>query len=142
MGARRATRLVPLLRAYAPTRVLTSPSVRCADTVAPYGRDDGVKVVAKAGLSEEGYAEKPARALRHLRRLLERGEAAALCSHRPLLPGLLEHLSRHTVHRLEADTLTRLAEVGMDKGEVLACTLIGTGRDATVLAVTRHRPPA
>ena len=35
-GKRDATRLIPLLAAYAPTRLVTSSSVRCAQTLAPY----------------------------------------------------------------------------------------------------------
>ena len=36
--------------------------------------------------------------------------------------------------------LRRLRDVAMDKGEVLACTMVGRGDDARVLAVERHRP--
>ena len=40
----------------------------------------------------------------------------------------------------ERRILRRLRDIAMDKGEVLACTMVGRGDDARVLAVERHRP--
>ena len=56
-GRERAEALVPILAAYGVTRVVTSPSVRCLDTVLPYAVAARLKVRLKPGLSEEGFAE-------------------------------------------------------------------------------------
>jgi 8-oxo-dGTP diphosphatase len=37
--------------------------------------------------------------------------------------------------------LRRLAGTNLDKGEVLALTMLGNGEQAKVVAVDRHRPP-
>jgi len=92
-GRERADALIPMLAAYGVTRVVTSPSLRCLDTVLPYAVAAGQHTHLKAGLSEEGFAERPDRAPRHLTRLLERGNAAVVCSHGPVLPVLLERLA-------------------------------------------------
>lgn len=144
VGVRRAARMTGILGAYAPVRVLTSPSVRCADTVAPYCTARGVELVAKKGLSEEGFEERPEKVDKHLRRLLAAAEPVAVCTHGPVMGPLLRAL----LGRAGADLpgtdrrmLARLLDVGLDKGEVLALTMVGAGDGAEVVAVVRHRPP-
>jgi 8-oxo-dGTP diphosphatase len=144
-GRWRAEAIAPLLAAYGVRRLVSSPSVRCADTIAPYAARLGRPLRLREGLSEEGYEEDPSRAGRHLRRLLERGTPAVLCSHGPVLPELLDRLG----HLVDDDSddgpdalkqLEEAAEAKMVKGEVLVAHLAGRGRGARVVAVERHLP--
>jgi 8-oxo-dGTP diphosphatase len=141
-GRERAEALIPILAAYGVTRVVTSPSVRCLDTVLPYAVASGKRARLKAGLSEEGFAEQPDRAPYHLTRLLERGHAAVVCSHGPVLPLLLEQLARiaHSDPSAQA-TLSAVAQGGMGKGEALVAHLVGTGDQARVVDVERYLAP-
>lgn len=143
-GQRRAQgRLRRLLDAYAPTHVLSSPSVRCLDTLRPWSEGSGVEVVIKKGLSEEGYAADPTKADKHLDRLLAAGEPAEMCTHGPVLPRVLQRLGQiigQGTHQGDRRMLLRLRDVPMDKGEILACSILGVGDDAQVVAVERHRP--
>jgi phosphohistidine phosphatase SixA/ADP-ribose pyrophosphatase YjhB (NUDIX family) len=141
-GRERAEALIPILAAYGVTRVVTSPSVRCLDTVLPYAVASGKRARLKAGLSEEGFAEQPDRAPYHLTRLLERGHAAVVCSHGPVLPVLLEQLAgiAHSDPSAQA-TLSAVAQGGMCKGEALVAHLVGTGDQARVVDVERYLAP-
>ena len=143
-GAGRAHgRLASVLAAYAPGLVLSSPSVRCTDSILPYSRATGVTVTTKKGLSEDGFAADAGKVDKHLAKVLARGEPALLCTHGPVLPKLLTRLADRPHQQLdkgERRMLRRLRDVAMDKGEVLACTMVGRGDDARVLAVERHRP--
>jgi 8-oxo-dGTP pyrophosphatase MutT (NUDIX family)/phosphohistidine phosphatase SixA len=141
-GRARAEALIPILAAYGVTRVVTSPSVRCLDTVLPYAVASGKRARLKAGLSEEGFAEQPDRAPYHLTRLLERGHAAVVCSHGPVLPVLLEQLAgiAHSDPSAQA-TLSAVAQGGMGKGEALVAHLVGTGDQARVVDVERYLAP-
>jgi 8-oxo-dGTP diphosphatase len=83
--------------------------------------------------------------VRSLRRLLERGAPATLCSHGPVLPALLDDLAGLVDEDSDdgadaAKMLDQAAESGMGKGEVLVTHLVGTGADARVVAVERHLP--
>lgn len=138
-GVRRARELVDLLAAWAPTRLLSSPSVRCAETLRPYAEAHGIPLVTKRSLSEEGYADRPTRAVRHLERLLAAAEPSCLCTHGPVLPALLRLLADRADPRA-ARRLRRLAGTNLDKGEVLVCSVTGSGDRARVVAVERHRP--
>ncbi|QFG70349.1 NUDIX hydrolase [Ornithinimicrobium pratense] len=143
-GTRRAQgRMAAVLAAYAPQLVLSSPAVRCTDSVLPFSRETGVEVSTRKGLSEEGFAADRSKVDKHLDRVLARGEATALCTHGPVLPTLLTRLAdRAHVHldNSEHRMLRRLRDAAMDKGEILACTMAGRGEDARVVAVERHRP--
>jgi 8-oxo-(d)GTP phosphatase len=145
-GRKRAEALIPILAAYGVTRVISSPSVRCLDTVLPYAVAAGLRPRLKSGLSEEGFAEQPDRAPYHLARVLERNEAAVVCSHGPVLPVLLEQLAGIVGAEGEAGgaartTLLGKSRDGMGKGGALVLHLVGTGPDARVVDVEQYVSP-
>ena len=144
-GRDRAVALAPLLGAYGLTRIVTSPSVRCVETVSPYAVAAGRAPVTKAGLSEEGFALDPGRALKHLQAILTRGEPAVLCSHGPVLPDLVTAL----LHRVDEQAPSALGACAalsaalsdhLVKGESLVCQVVGAGADARIVTVERHLP--
>ncbi len=138
-GDRRAQELVPVLSAYGVRRVVTSPSRRCERTVAPYAKHSHHRTHQKRGLSEEVFDEQPGRAVAHLERALHRGADVALCTHRPVLPALLERLVEQSTGAAR-DALRDRARHGMDKGEALVCQLVDIGEAARVVSVERNRP--
>jgi 8-oxo-dGTP diphosphatase len=145
-SSERAEALVPFLAAFGVTRVVTSPSVRCLDTVLPYAVATGFGTHIKAGLSEEGFAERPGRATHQLTRLLEGGEPAVLCSHGPVLPTLLEQLAAiayagGSTENISKVTLSEAAKSGMGKVEVLVAHIVGTGSQARVVDIETYPAP-
>lgn len=89
-GRAQAAALVPVLEAYGVTEIHSSPSVRCTQTVAPYADHTGGKVAEHAEISEELVNGTQISAL--LDGLLASSSPTVLCSHRPVLPRLFEHL--------------------------------------------------
>ena len=140
-GEAHSKALVPLLHAFAPRKVVTSPSARCADTVRPYADAAGLSLRERDGLSEEGHAAEPHRAGAHTLKLLRRGRPVVLCSHGPVLPAVLDVLAGAAVEGSpEQLHLLEVADLGLAKGEVLAAHVSGRGEDARVVAVERHDP--
>lgn len=144
-GHARAAALVPLLTAYGITRVITSPSARCLDTVLPYAVSAGIEPRMRMSLSEEGYDADPDRAVEGLDRLLRRAEPVAVCSHGPLMSDLLDVLGpRLALDGPDAATMLDAFSSAQDerlaKGEALVCHLSGAGPQARVVAVERHLP--
>jgi phosphohistidine phosphatase SixA/ADP-ribose pyrophosphatase YjhB (NUDIX family) len=144
-GRERAAALVPLLTAYGVRRVVSSPSVRCVDTVRPYAVAAGLRLRTREGLSEEGYEAAPHKAPRHLRRMMDHGEAALLCTHGPVVPALMDDLAERldldkpaSVEVVEAFAEAR--DEKLEKGEALVCHVVGHGEAARVVAVERHLP--
>jgi 8-oxo-(d)GTP phosphatase len=141
VGRRRADRIVPILTAYAPEQVLSSTSTRCHDTVAPFAQHAVVPLRTKRGLSEEGHEAAPDKVHKHLRLAFERGRTIAICTHGPVLTEVLDDLKARADGPALARSLQRMTSTNMDKGEVLACTVLGRGPTARIVAVHRHRIP-
>jgi 8-oxo-dGTP diphosphatase len=89
-GKAQALGVVPLLEAYAVSRIASSSSTRCVDTVRPYADTSGVRVAATAGLSEEDATTRSVAKI--VNRLVASGEDAVLCTHRPVLPSVYDAL--------------------------------------------------
>ncbi|WP_084764538.1 NUDIX hydrolase [Knoellia subterranea] len=144
-GRERAEALIPVLTAYQISRILTSPSLRCLDTISPYAVWSGIAPRAKRGLSEEGHEAAPDRAGEHVERALERGEAVAICTHGPVMGAVLDALSPRLelVGEGSVEMLERFVEArdeNLAKGEALVCHVAGTGDEARIVAVERHLP--
>lgn len=87
-GEMQAQRLVPILAAYAVSEVHSSSSVRCVATVTPYVHATGWPLHTYDQLSEEGVDDGSIKEL--LDALLLAGGGSAICTHRPVLPAVLE----------------------------------------------------
>jgi 8-oxo-dGTP diphosphatase len=85
-GRRQAEALVGLFEARPVTRVLSSPFVRCVETVRPLARERGLTVEEVDDLSEGASLDAALGLIRSLR-----SEAAVLCSHGDVIPMIVEH---------------------------------------------------
>ncbi len=119
-GHTTAQRLVPLLAAFDVTRVITSSSARCRQTVAPFAETAGWDVETRRRLSEE--QSDAARVRRLVADVLADGRGTVLCTHRPVLPLVFDALG--------------LADAGLAPGE-LAVAHVRKGR---VTVLERHHP--
>jgi 8-oxo-dGTP pyrophosphatase MutT (NUDIX family)/phosphohistidine phosphatase SixA len=90
LGEAQAQRLVPLLAAFDVTVAHSSSSTRCVQTVAPYAEVTGWPVKLYDELSEEGATVEGVVDL--VDALLDGGESAVVCTHRPVLPTVLDAL--------------------------------------------------
>ena len=89
-GRSQSKLLIPLLDAFGITTVHSSPARRCHDTVRRYAKAVDVPVLAEPRLSEEGFREDPRAAVKRAAKLARMPEPLVLCSHRPVLPAILE----------------------------------------------------
>jgi 8-oxo-dGTP diphosphatase len=86
-GVRQAKSLVKVLETFAPQRILSSPSIRCIQTVEPLARAFDLKIEESAALAE-GSAQP---ALELVRQLAH--DKAALCTHGDVIPEILVPLA-------------------------------------------------
>jgi 8-oxo-dGTP diphosphatase len=135
-GKRQARSLATMLNCWRPEYLLTSPWKRCVDTLRPYQHESGLKVRTKDGLSEDGNRRDPGKARKHAEKLLHRGQPSALCTHRPVLPRVLDTLRRHSGPEVSSDLPEQ--DPFLDTGEIL---VLHTRRDQDgprVVAAERH----
>ena len=99
------------------TRVVTSSSTRCVQTVQPYVDEHVLTASETVALSEEHVHEGAVQAM--LDDLLADKEPTVVCSHRPVLPVILAHLGVD----IPALDPASLLVVHHRKGEILAAEL-------------------
>ncbi len=94
-GQADALALVPLLACFGPVRVVSSPAVRCTETVAPYAAHIGAPVEVDHALTVPDRAQvfsartRPDNPVSDVARLLADGVPALICAHRENIPRLL-----------------------------------------------------
>ncbi len=140
LGLRQAATLTPLLAAFGVEQVVTSRWERCATTVAPYAQAAGVTPEVADGLTEARHDESPARVAAIVRDALEARRDTVLCTHRPVLPTVLDVLEVQS-RRAVADALPR-ENPFLAPGEVLVAHAARTRRGTRVVGVELHRSPA
>jgi 8-oxo-dGTP pyrophosphatase MutT (NUDIX family) len=89
-GRQQAQRLVPLLAAYDATRIVSSSSTRCVETVGPYADTTGWKLELERGLSEEDATASSVRSV--VEEVVAAGTSTVICTHRPVLPAVFDAL--------------------------------------------------
>ena len=92
-GRTQAKALVPLLAAYGIEAVHSSDSTRCYETVRRFAKSIDASVEDEPSLSEAGFLERPKRAAKRMRALLADPRPLVVCSHRPVLPTLVEAIA-------------------------------------------------
>jgi 8-oxo-(d)GTP phosphatase len=138
-GAAEASLLTSVLSAYGITRVVSSTAERCVASVRPYQAKAGVQLELLDLLSEEGFRTHPGETLELAQDLLENQQPTLICTHRPVLPNLLNQIL--AVSKARRTQNLRLPPGGM----VVVHRLFSaekTGRPAvTGLAVETHPAP-
>lgn len=89
VGAQQAKQVLPVLAAYGVGRVVSSPALRCAQTVEPYAYSISTFIEIDERLSEQTDANQVQRSVESM---LDRGRPVVLCSHRPTLPWIFQSI--------------------------------------------------
>lgn len=137
-GRVQAEGLVPVLAAFGVREVVTSAWERCTRTIEPYARAAGIEP-GYSDLTEAAHERSPSRVAGEVRRLLEVRSDVVICTHRPVLPTVLDVLWQHSP-RSVARTLPA-KDPFLKPGDVLVAHVGQTSKGPRVLAVERHRPP-
>ncbi len=87
VGVQQAKALEPVLDAYGVSRVVSSPALRCAQTVEPYAHSISTFIEIDERLSEDTRATDVQRSIDSI---IDRKRPVVLCSHRPTLPWIFD----------------------------------------------------
>ena len=94
-GKRQAMGVWRVLACWQPQKVISSPWVRCMQTVAGYAQRYDLPVKEKKRLTEAEHQRKPGRVTKLVHGLFEGRSSVVVCTHRPVLPTVLEALREH-----------------------------------------------
>ncbi|MGY5765583.1 NUDIX hydrolase [Brachybacterium sp. DNPG3] len=134
-GKKQAKALPPLIDAYDPERVLSSPWERCTATISRFAKTGGLDVSRKDALTEAGHAERPSKTAAIMERVMAEARPTVVCTHRPVLPTIVEAI-REVADRSTALELPR-EDPFLVAGEALVVHTTPAGR---AVAIERHLP--
>lgn len=93
VGRIQASILVSALAAYGVSEIHSSDSVRCRDTVGPYATSRSLAIHLESSMSEEQHLNFPDNVTHRTSELAANNQPFVLCTHRPVLPTVMEALS-------------------------------------------------
>jgi len=135
VGRMQANSLVGALAAFGVSALHSSDSRRCRDTVGPYATGRSLAVTLEKTVSEEQHKVNPESAIARVLELAENPFALVLCTHRPVLPAVMEALS--SIFTVENET-KKSFDSAFTPG-----TMVVYHRDASdlrhVVSVERHQ---
>lgn len=92
-GRSQSKSLIPLLDAYGVTSVYASSARRCTETVKRFAKHVDGHVQHEPLLTEQGHHDKPTEAAARAVELALTREPLVLCTHRPVLPTVLDSMA-------------------------------------------------
>jgi 8-oxo-dGTP diphosphatase len=101
LGIFQSDRLIPIYSVYKIDEVHTSDALRCFDTVNQFARKLQIKLEVNGKLSESTYKKDKDKAIDYCKDLLKEEKSVLICSHNPILPKLLNKLTKKA--EVEAD---------------------------------------
>lgn len=93
VGKMQANSLVGALAAFGVSEVHSSDSRRCRDTVGPYATARSLALTLEKTVSEEQSKVNPENAIARVIELAEKPRVLVICTHRPVLPTVMDALS-------------------------------------------------
>jgi len=136
-GRRQADAIVAPLRAFGIRKIVTSDAVRCVQTVTPLANALGRKTVQTERISQDAWEDGVSDVRAVIGKRVRAGKPAVLCSHGPVLPGILSELAlaTGTMHGSYLGSASAL-EVGAFSVAHLSATNPGSG----IISIETHVP--
>jgi len=101
LGSYQVDRLVPIYGVYKLEQIHSSDAIRCFDTVNSLARKLDIALEVSEKLSESAYKKDKERAINYCKDLIKEDKSILICSHNPILPKLLNKLTKKA--EVEAD---------------------------------------
>lgn len=136
-GKRQALYLQRLLMSWHPARIQTSGWMRCISTISPYAQATKAKVKVVPWLTEADHRRHPVKVTAVVEKMLTRSSATALCTHRPVLPTVLQALAGHMSPELAV--ALPVNDPYLTPGEVLVAH-VSIAEPGKIVALEQHKP--
>jgi 8-oxo-dGTP diphosphatase len=142
-GAAAAYALNRELACFAPSRLITSPWVRCLETIEVFSWQTGLSMVPADELTEDAFAENPQAAWERFEEEIEHALNAhittAVCMHRPVIGEIFEHLRTMCVSKSLSKQLVASSPY-MPTGNAVALSIVPSDQGPRIIDIQRMAP--
>jgi 8-oxo-(d)GTP phosphatase len=136
-GETQALSVAPAIAAFRPVKLISSTAVRCVTTIAPTARITGLGVGQKDEISQDAYSGRGESVQRIVARRLEKRVTTVLCSHGPVLPQIIDAVTRATG---TADSARLQRAAALATGEYAVLHVPVDAPESGLVAVEIHGP--
>jgi 8-oxo-dGTP pyrophosphatase MutT (NUDIX family)/phosphohistidine phosphatase SixA len=136
-GETQALSVAPGVAAFRPVKLISSTAVRCVATIAPTARITGLDVAQKDEISQDAYTGRGEAVAKVVAKRLEKRVTTVLCSHGPVLPQIVEAVTRATG---TADTARLQRAAALSTGEYAVLHVPVDHPESGLVAVEIHGP--
>ncbi|MFJ4254925.1 NUDIX domain-containing protein [Microbacterium sp. NPDC090003] len=136
-GRRQAKSIVGPLRAFGVRKIVTSDAVRCVQTVKPLAKALDRKAVRTELISQDAWEDGSSDLRSVVGRRVRSGKPAVLCSHGPVLPGLLSEIALATA-TIQGSYLSSAAD--LEPAAFSVVHLSATNPGSGIISIETHIP--
>ncbi|WP_404291752.1 NUDIX domain-containing protein [Glutamicibacter arilaitensis] len=136
-GRRQAQAVARMLEAWRPGHVASSPWTRCVQTVTPYLALHSLNLKTIRAITEYEANRKPHKAQRAIEKLVGKSRSQVICTHRPVLPLIIEVLRARVSPKVAAVLPTQ--DPFLDPGGVIVAQQV-IGAKHQFVSVEIHAP--
>ncbi|PRB14522.1 NUDIX hydrolase [Microbacterium sp. MYb62] len=136
-GRKQAKSIVGPLRAFGVRRIVTSDAVRCVETITPLSRALDRKPVKTEKISQDAWEDGESDLRSVVGRRIRAGKPTVLCSHGPVLPGLLSEIALAT-GTIQGSYLSSAAD--LEPAAFSVVHLSATNPGSGIIAIETHIP--
>ena len=94
VGQLQAKRMLSLYQVFGVEEIHTSDAVRCLDTIAQMAKALQITPILTNAVSEYTYKKNKEKAIDYVKELIKKNKQVVLCSHNPVLPRMMEKLTK------------------------------------------------
>lgn len=142
-GASAAYGLVRELSCFSPSRLVSSPWLRCIQTLEPYAFHTRIPLTTAEELTEDAFADDPDRSwnrvLQEMDDCVSRQSTTAICMHRPVIGAMFRHLRPLCASRTQASLLVESSPF-MPTGTALVLSLTAGPDGPSIIDVQKVVP--
>jgi 8-oxo-dGTP diphosphatase len=136
-GRKQAKSIVGPLRAFGVRRIVSSDAVRCVQTVTPLARALDRKIVKTEKISQDAWEDGDSDLRSVVGRRIRAGKPAVVCSHGPVLPGLLSEIALAT-GTIQGSYLSSASD--LEPAAFSVVHLSATNPGSGIIAIETHVP--
>jgi 8-oxo-dGTP diphosphatase len=138
-GTAQAASIALGLAAYRPAKIFSSTAVRCVSTVAPAARATGLELTETDAISQQAYESGTSDVAGFVAKRMRRKKTVVLCSHGPVIPSIIDEISRATN---TAPTTEFLSMGALSTGEFSVLHVSVKHPTSGIVALETHSPTA
>jgi 8-oxo-dGTP diphosphatase len=126
------------LAAFGPSAIISSPAIRCLQTVAPLFYKLGMEILESGKISQDKWTKDGDRVADFVASRLRKAVPVVMCSHGPVIPQIVSEIIRQTGGTV-TDDARRAASLGT--GDFAVFHIAKVGRGYRLVSIETHTAP-